>query len=207
MCVCSAELPTRQHTWRFAVFCVTFCLPHRIIIFRSSPLKPTTIVNRLKIYLLRKHFIGHCMCMYLCMYVRIRSNKVKSVIYITLRNVWSEPIRLTSDLHATGCTQASIPKLKTINVQEISAKQPSPLYTTVTNKFLQTHTLVVCDISPTRCNNCVFILRNGFYSTCFGRQSHPSLGIHMLYMATGKLAHLGCKFVSSKVVLSLWSCW
>jgi len=28
----------------------------------------------------------------------------------------------------------------------------------------------------------------------------------MLYMATGKLAHLGCKFVSSKVVLSFWSC-
>ena len=27
----------------------------------------------------------------------------------------------------------------------------------------------------------------------------------MLYMATGKPAHLGCKFVSSKVVLSLWS--
>jgi len=27
----------------------------------------------------------------------------------------------------------------------------------------------------------------------------------MLYMATGKLANLGCKFVNSKVVLSLWS--
>ena len=25
----------------------------------------------------------------------------------------------------------------------------------------------------------------------------------MLYMATGKLAHLGCKFVSSKVVTTL----
>ena len=31
------------------------------------------------------------------------------------------------------------------------------------------------EISPTRCNNCVFILRNGF--TCFGRQSHPSSGV------------------------------
>ena len=31
--------------------------------------------------------------------------------------------------------------------------------------------------------------------TCFGRQSHPSSGVHKLYMATGKLAHLGCKFV------------
>ena len=30
------------------------------------------------------------------------------------------------------------------------------------------------------------------YSTCFGRQSHPSSGVHMLYMATGKPAHLGC---------------
>ena len=29
------------------------------------------------------------------------------------------------------------------------------------------------------------------YSTCFGRQSHPSSGVHMLYMATGKPAHLG----------------
>ena len=29
------------------------------------------------------------------------------------------------------------------------------------------------------------------YSTCFGRQSHPSSGVHMLYMATGKPAH--CK--------------
>ena len=28
---------------------------------------------------------------------------------------------------------------------------------------------IVCEISPTRGNNCVFILRNGFYSTCFGR--------------------------------------
>ena len=53
----------------------------------------------------------------------------------------------------------------------------------------------VCEISPTRCNNCVFILRNGFYSTCFGRQSHPSSGAHMLYTATGKLAH--CKLTNS----------
>ena len=67
------------------------------------------------------------------------------------------------------------------------------------------NTINRCEISPTRCNNCVFILRNGFYSTYFGRQSHTSSGVHMLYMATGKLAHLGCKFVSSKVVLSLWS--
>ena len=52
------------------------------------------------------------------------------------------------------------------------------------------------EISPTRCNNCVFILRNGFTLHVFGRQSHPSSGVHMLYMATGKPAHLGCKFLS-----------
>ena len=33
------------------------------------------------------------------------------------------------------------------------------------------------------------------YSTCFGRQSHPSSVVRMLYMATGKPAHLGCKFL------------
>ena len=47
------------------------------------------------------------------------------------------------------------------------------------------------------------------YSTCFGRQSHPSSGVHMLYMATGKPAHLGCKFlldvpvVNSPIVVEL----
>ena len=112
------------------------------------------------------------------------------------------------------------------------------------------------EISPTRCNNCVFYSQ-WLYPTCVGWQSHPSSGVHMLYMATGELAHLGCysgeisptrcnncvfysqlvystcfgwqshpssgvqcciwpqvswltyvviKFVSSKVVLSLWSC-
>ena len=49
------------------------------------------------------------------------------------------------------------------------------------------------EISPTRCNNCVFYSPQWLYSTCFGRQSHPSSGVHMLYMATGKPAHLGCK--------------
>jgi len=33
------------------------------------------------------------------------------------------------------------------------------------------------------------------YPTCFGRQSHPSSGVHMLHMATGKLAH--CKLTNS----------
>ena len=57
------------------------------------------------------------------------------------------------------------------------------------------------EISPTRCNNCVFILRNGFTLRVSG-DTHTSSGVHMLYMATGKPAHLGCKFfvrcVSSK---------
>ena len=47
------------------------------------------------------------------------------------------------------------------------------------------------------------------HSTCFGRQSHPSSGVYILYMATGKLAHLGCKFlldvsvVNSPIVVEL----
>ena len=58
------------------------------------------------------------------------------------------------------------------------------------------------EISPTRCNNCVFILTQWLYSTCFGRQSHPSSRVHMLYMATGKPAHLGCKFLSDVSVVN-----
>ena len=47
------------------------------------------------------------------------------------------------------------------------------------------------------------------YSTCFGWQSHPSSWVHMLYMDTGKPAHLGCKFlldvsvVNSPIVVEL----
>ena len=40
------------------------------------------------------------------------------------------------------------------------------------------------------------------YSTCFGQQSHPSSVVHMLYMATGKPAHLGCKFLSDVSVVN-----
>ena len=42
------------------------------------------------------------------------------------------------------------------------------------------------------------------YSTCFGRQFHPSSGVHMLYnrMATGKPAHLGCNFLSDVSVVN-----
>ena len=40
------------------------------------------------------------------------------------------------------------------------------------------------------------------YSTCFGGQSHPSSGVLMLYMATGKPPHLGCKFLSDVSVVN-----
>jgi hypothetical protein len=42
------------------------------------------------------------------------------------------------------------------------------------------------------------------YSTGFGRQSHPSSGVRTLYkyMATGKPAHLGCKFLSDVSVVN-----
>ena len=38
------------------------------------------------------------------------------------------------------------------------------------------------EIIPTRCNNCVYSSQ-WLHSTCFGRQFHPSSGVHMLYMA------------------------
>ena len=53
----------------------------------------------------------------------------------------------------------------------------------------------------------LFILRKCFYSTCFGWQSHPSSGVHVLYVATGKQAHLVSIFFRSKVVLSVWVVW
>ena len=56
------------------------------------------------------------------------------------------------------------------------------------------HVVYSSEISPTRCNNCVFYSPQWLYSTCFGWQSHPSSGVHMLYTTTGKPAHLGCKF-------------
>ena len=61
---------------------------------------------------------------------------------------------------------------------------------------------------PTRCNNCGLIFPM-LYSTCFGWQSHPSSGVHLLYMATGKQEHLVSRYVRSKLVLSVsvvWSC-
>ena len=70
-----------------------------------------------------------------------------------------------------------------------------------TNKFALNSIFVVpsimlysSEISPTRCNNCVFYSPQWLYSTCFGRQSHPSSGVHKLYMATGKPVHLGLSF-------------
>jgi hypothetical protein len=52
------------------------------------------------------------------------------------------------------------------------------------------------------CNNCVYSSQL-LYSTCFGWQFHPSSGVHMLYMASGRQVYLCCNFVSIMVVLSL----
>ena len=88
-----------------------------------------------------------------------------------------------------------------------SFKMPDNISTILRSKEQKTRKSNSSEISPTRCNNCVFFLRNGF--TCFGRQSHPSSGVHMLYMATGKPAYLGCKFsldvsvVNSPIVVEL----
>jgi hypothetical protein len=38
------------------------------------------------------------------------------------------------------------------------------------------HKLYIGEISPTRCDNCVFYSQ-WLYSTCFGWQSHPSSGV------------------------------
>ena len=58
------------------------------------------------------------------------------------------------------------------------------------------------EINPTRCNNCVYSSQ-WLYSTCFRWQFHPSSGVHMLYMASGRQVYLCCNFVSIMVVLSL----
>ena len=59
------------------------------------------------------------------------------------------------------------------------------------------------EIHPTRCNNCVYSSQ-WLYSTCFGWQFHPSSGVHMLYMASGRQVYLCCNFfLSIMVVLSL----
>ena len=51
------------------------------------------------------------------------------------------------------------------------------------------------EINPTRCNNCVYSSQ-WLYSTCFGWQLHPSSGVHMLYMASGRQVYLCCNFFS-----------
>ena len=51
------------------------------------------------------------------------------------------------------------------------------------------------EINPTRCNNCVFSSQ-WLYSTCFVWQFHPSSGVHMLYMASGRQVYLCCNFFS-----------
>ena len=44
---------------------------------------------------------------------------------------------------------------------------------------------IVCEISPTRCNNCVFILRNGFYSSA--NFVIPNGRIHLIQLPLGVL--------------------
>jgi len=58
------------------------------------------------------------------------------------------------------------------------------------------------EINPTRRNNC-FYSSQLLYSTCFGRQFHPSSGVHILYMASGRQVYLCCNFVCIMVVLLL----
>ena len=59
------------------------------------------------------------------------------------------------------------------------------------------------EINPTRCNNCVYSSQ-WLYFTCFGWQFHPSSGVYMLYMASGRQVYLCCNFfLSIMVVLSL----
>ena len=58
------------------------------------------------------------------------------------------------------------------------------------------------EINPTRCNNCVYSSQ-WLYSTYFGWHFHPSSGVRMLYMASGRQVYLCCNFVSIMVVLSL----
>ena len=55
------------------------------------------------------------------------------------------------------------------------------------------------EINPTRCNNCVYSSQ-WLYSTCFRWQFHPSSGVHMLYMTSGRQVYLCCNFVSIMVV-------
>ena len=65
------------------------------------------------------------------------------------------------------------------------------------------------EISPKRCNNCVFILSNGFTLHVSGdNHTHHQeyiyiyIYIYMVYTATGKPAHLGCKFLSDVSVVN-----
>ena len=55
--------------------------------------------------------------------------------------------------------------------------------------------LISSEISPTRRNNCVFILRIGFTLHVSGDNLTHHLEYILLYMATGKQARLGCKFL------------
>ena len=54
------------------------------------------------------------------------------------------------------------------------------------------------EINPTRCSNCVYSSQR-LYSTCFGWQFHPSSGVHMVYMASGRQVY--CKLTKSVITI------
>ena len=62
------------------------------------------------------------------------------------------------------------------------------------------------EIIPTRCNNCGLFFANALLYM-FRVTVPPPSGVHVLYMAPGKQAHLVSKYVHSKVVLSVWIVW
>ena len=61
-----------------------------------------------------------------------------------------------------------------------------------------TNITVHSELNPTRCNNCVYSSQ-WLYSTCFGWQFHPSSGVHMLYMASGRQVY--CKLIKSVITI------
>ena len=59
------------------------------------------------------------------------------------------------------------------------------------------------EINPTRCNNCVFILRNGFTLHVSGDNYTNHQEYNAVYGLSGRQVYLCCNFVNILVVLSL----
>ena len=75
------------------------------------------------------------------------------------------PIRSTRRMAQTGTDY----KILTLRCQKLMAIIPKYRVWMNISKYSG-------EMSPTRCNNCVFYSQ-WFYSTCFGWQSHPSSGV------------------------------